>query len=275
MTQKPEQDPEVELVWRTYLMTGGFPKHLRQDWFEWKVWRPLVRLLPKSPRCRICYYPFKGAGGSLSKLLFGIEPSKMNPQLCNVCERFATKFQGGTEIEVSMLFADVRGSTGMAEEISPVDFSQQINRFYRATTEVLFRHNALVEKLIGDEVVGFFVPGFAGPEHAGIAVEAGRQILKTTGHGAPSGPWIPVGVGVHTGMAYIGSANAAGGMSDISLFGDAVNTTARLTSLASIGEMIISETTRSKAGLQPEGMEARHLHLKGRKQAVDAWVILV
>jgi adenylate cyclase len=275
MDKYPEQDPDVELVWKTYLMTGGFPEHLQQPWFEWKIWRPLVRHLPNNPRCRICYYPFEGVGGWLSKSLLGLEPSKMNPQLCNVCERFANKFRGGVELEISMLFADVRGSTSLAEGIRPTEFSRQINRFYRAATDVLFDTNGLVEKLIGDEVVGFYVPGFAGPKHAQVAVEAAKKILKATGHTTPSGPWIPVGIGVHTGVAYVGSVEVADGMSDISILGDAVNTTARLTSQADPGEVVISETTRLAAGLEPEDMQSRQFNLKGKSEIVDAWVLSV
>ncbi len=197
----------------------------------------------------------------------------MNPQLCNVCERFANKFRGGTELEVSMLFADVRGSTSLAEGIRPAEFSQQINRFYRAATNVLFHTNAFVEKLIGDEVAGFYAPGFAGPEHARVAVDAARRILKATGHDDPAGPWIPVGVGVHTGVAYIGSVEVAEGISDIALLGDAVNTTARLASKAGPGEVVISEATRTAAGLAQEGMQSRQFNLKGKSEIVDAWVL--
>jgi len=275
MDKNPEQDPEAEAVWRDYLTTGGMPKQVRQPFYEWGIWRPLVRHLPSNPRCRICYYPFKGVGGWLSKSLLGLEPSKMNPQLCNVCERFAKEHRAGTELEVSMLFADVRGSTSLAEGIRPTEFSQQMNRFYKAATNVLFDKNAFVEKLVGDEVGGFFVPGFSGAEHARIAVEAAKKILEATGHTDPSGPWIPIGIGVHTGIAYVGSVEAAEGYTDIAILGDSVNTTARLTSKANPGEVVISEAARLAAGLEPEGMRSQQFDLKGKTETVDAWVLSV
>jgi adenylate cyclase len=275
MDKSPKQEPDAEAVWREYLTTGGIPEHYHQPWYEWKIWRPLVRRLPNNPRCRICYYPFEGVGGWLSKSLLGLEPSKLNPQLCNVCERFAKRFRGGTELEISMLFADVRGSTSLAEGIRPVEFSQQMNRFYRAATNVLFDTNAFVEKLVGDEVGGFYVPGFAGEHHAQVAVEAAKKILDATGHTDPSGPWMPVGIGVNTGVAYVGSVEAAEGFSDIAILGDAVNTTARLTSQALPGQVVISEATRVAAGLEPEGMQARQFNLKGKSEVVDAWVLSV
>jgi adenylate cyclase len=197
----------------------------------------------------------------------------MNPHLCNVCENFANKYQGGAEIELSMLFADVRGSTALAEKMTPTDFSKLIDRFYRVSTRKLYHANALVEKLIGDEVTGLFVPGFAGPNHAGVAIKAAKSILHETGHADPSGPWLPVGIGVHTGTAFVGSVSAEGGQTEITALGDAVNTAARLASLAGPGEVILSDESRLMSGLSTDNLESRKLELKGRSEPVDAWVI--
>jgi adenylate cyclase len=131
----------------------------------------------------------------------------------------------------------------------------------------------LVEKLVGDEVTGFYVPGVTGPGHADVAVEAARKILKETGHGSSSGPWVPVGVGVHTGMAWIGSVRSKEGMSDIAVLGDVANVASRLASQAGPGEILISEATRSAANVEKEGLEFRRLALKGRAEPVDAWIL--
>jgi len=258
-------------VWRTYMMEGRIPDYASPVWFEKKYLRPIVRLLPSDPRCRFCYYPFEGIGGALSRSLLGLAPSKLNPQLCNVCENMASEYQGGAEIDISILFADVRGSTTIAENMSPTDFSQLIDRFYKATTKVLFRKNAMVEKLIGDEVTGFFAPGFAGEMHAQVAVEAGEEILRATGHKDPDGPWIPVGIGVHTGRTFVGAVSAEGGAADITILGDTPNTGSRITSQAAAGEVLISEAAMNAAGLKTEGMEDRLLTLKGREEPVKVW----
>jgi len=217
--------------------------------------------------------PFKGLGGTLARTLFGRVPSKMNPHMCNSCELFAEKHHGGAEIELSMLFADVRGSTTLAEKQSPAAFSRLISRFYTVATHELIHANALIEKLIGDEVTGLFVPGIAGPAHAQVAIEAAQAILAATGHGTPAGPWIPVGVGIHTGTAYVGSVGQKGGMTDITALGDAVNTTARLASQAAAGEILLSESARMSAGLASAGLESRQLQLKGRSEPILVWVL--
>lgn len=79
--------------------------------------------------------------------------------------------QGGAEVEISMVFADVRGSTTLAEGMTPAEFRNLINRFYKASSAELIRSEAIIDRLVGDEVVGYFIPGFAGQEHASKAVE--------------------------------------------------------------------------------------------------------
>lgn len=267
-----EQERLAAEMWREYMTTGEMPRHLPSHWFERRWLRPLAKRLPAEPRCRICYYPFGGIGGRLVRALLGVAPSPLNPQLCNVCERAADHFRGGAEVEMTLLFADVRGSTGIAEHLSPAAFSRLIDRFYQAATQALYRHNGLVEKLIGDEVTGFFVPGIARAQHARAALQAGEALLRATGHGSPEGPWVPVGVGVHTGVAFVGAVGGPGGVADITVLGDAVNVAARIASQAAAGELLFSEAARQAAGWPAAGWERRHLTLKGRQEALDVCV---
>lgn len=262
----------IKNAWHTYLTTGDMPVSLHMPWFEHKALRPIMKRLPKSPRCRICYLPFEGFGGYLTKTFLQVKPSTLNPYMCNLCENFATKYHGGVELEIAVMFVDVRGSTSMAEKLSPEEYSKKINRFYRVTTDVFYKFDGLVEKLLGDEVAGFFVPGFAGPKFSRVAVDAGKQVLKAMGYGRSTEPWMPVGVGIHTGIAYVGSVEAEGGVSNISILGDTVNTAARLTALAAPGQLIVSDATRRHADLEMTGMEFRTLNLKGKQEPVDVWV---
>jgi adenylate cyclase len=270
---KDEKKLDPEQVWRDYMNKGRMPEMMHEPWYASRRLRPIFRSLPSDPRCKFCYYPFEGLGGRLVRSLLGIEPSRLNPHLCNMCEKFASEHQGGAEIELTMLFADVRGSTRLAEGMKPVEFSRLINRFYRTVTAELYKVGGLVEKLIGDEVTAFFTTGFAGENHARVAVEAGRSILRETGHGSSAGPWVPVGVGVHTGIAFVGTVTSEGGNSDIAVLGDTANTAARLASVAAAGEVVLSDVTRAAAGLEAGGMEARQLQLKGRSEPVDAWIL--
>ncbi len=274
MQPDEKMKPEViSDIWRSYLNNGHVPDFIELPWYRHKRFRGVFHHLPDNPRCRICHAPFKGVGGAMMRHLFGIMPSKLNPQLCNDCVVFAEHFRGGAEVELSILFADVRGSTTLAEQMNPTEFSAVINRFYNAATKVLFDSNGMVEKLIGDAVTGFFTTGISGKDHARLAVNAAREILRVTGHGSPSGPWIEVGIGVHTGMAYVGTVTADSGVADIAVLGDTPNIGARLAALAGPGEIYISQAAAQAAGVDPAGVEIRRQNVKGRSEPVDIWVL--
>jgi adenylate cyclase len=114
-----------------------------------------------------------------------------------------------------------------------------------------------------------FVPGFAGPDHALKAIQAGVKILELTGHDGTDGPWIPLGVGVHTGEAFVGSLGSEEGAVDITVLGDVANTAARLSSRAGVGEMLISERAYRHAGYSAaDELEQRELLLKGKKDKI-------
>jgi adenylate cyclase len=134
------------------------------------------------------------------------------------------------------------------------------------------RTDGIVDKFVGDEVVALYIPGFAGSDHAWKAIEAARQLLHETGN-AGGDPWIPVGAGVHTGVAYVGRVGE-GDACDFTAVGDATNTTSRLTSAAAAGEILVSAAAGRAAGLDTMGLESRSLTLRGRDETVDAWVVL-
>ena len=197
----------------------------------------------------------------------------MNPHLCNTCERFAEDHPGGAELEVSLLFADIRGSTPLAATMKAYEFSQLINRFYQVTTNIIYEHGGMVEKLVGDEVAAFFVPAFVdGQNHARAAVTAAQAILLATGHGSAEGPWVPLGIGVHTGETYVGAVGEPGRNLDITVLGDNVNIGSRLAGQAKTGEIVVSESARSLAALDEDELEFRTLSLKGKEDPVDAWI---
>lgn len=273
MAQRKLTKEEIEKTWRSYLMTGEVPDE-RLNFFEsiFLKYR-LAQRMPSEPRCRTCHIPFHGAGGALIRATLGRKPSKLNPQLCNECEQFADKYNGGAEVEMTILFTDLRGSTPKAEELGTIEFSRWIDRFYKAVTRVLVESDALIEKLVGDQVTGIFVPGFAGKAHAARAINAARKILLATGHGESTGPWAPVGIGIHTGSAFMGSVGLAEGVNDIVTLGEAVNTTARITAAAASGEILVTQSALANAKLENSGLEKRTLSLKGVSQPVEVWRI--
>lgn len=192
----------------------------------------------------------------------------MNPTVCGRCEALVKRHEVGVEVEITMLFADVRGSSALAETLGPSEFHRVIDRFYRLGIDVFIESGALVEKLIGDEIAGLYTPGIAGADHASRAVRAASDLLLATGHGSGSEPWLPVGAGVHTGRVYIGAVGTTSSMSVITVLGDAANVTARLAGLAGPGEILVSEETHRRAGLPDRG-DARDVEIRGRDEVLS------
>jgi len=256
-------------LWESYL-TGD--ESLLDPQVTWM--RRFFKTLPADPRCKVCKAPFRGVGGAIVNVFgFGAGRSDFSPHLCNRCDKIVKKYQVGMEIQLTMLFADVRGSTALAEQIGATAFHHLINRYYRASIQVLTDSGALVNRLIGDALIGLYVPGIAGPDYTLAAIEAARSLLRATGHGEPGGPWIQLGIGVHSGPVYVGAVGASDSVSDITVLGDAANTAARLSSVAKPGEALISEDACRLAKYSAEDCEVRALTLKGRTEPVTVKVL--
>ena len=230
----------------------------------------LFGLLPANPRCKMCNAPFKGVGGVVMRMI-GRPQSKRNPRYCEPC---AFQETGGAEVEISMLFADVRGSTAIAESMSPLEFTKLISGFYEVATDVLVRADALIDRLVGDEVIGLFIPAFAGQEHSRRAVEAAQELTHRLGEDNSGRQHLPVGVGVHTGVAFVGIVQGSEeGITDFTALGDNVNIAARLASQAGAGEILISDASYRAANLEFENLEQRSLALKGKSEPIKVHVI--
>jgi adenylate cyclase len=224
--------------------------------------RRLFRHIPTDPRCKLCLSPYAGLGGFLlQKFGFGRYPR--NPQLCNNCFKSAEKNPGGAELEISALFADIRGSTGMAESMSAAAYSGAVDDYVRIASHAIRQPGGLVDKLLGDGVMALFIPGFVGGDHAGSAVEAARAILREVK--------VPVGIGVHTGPAWVGFVGGVDEVMDFTALGDAVNTASRLGSEAGAGELLLSAATAAAARVETTGLTPRRLELRGRAEPLDAW----
>jgi adenylate cyclase len=252
-----------EGLWRT-IFAVGHP--------QLKSFQKFHSRLPSPPRCRMCYAPFRGLGGFYMKLR-GKSPANRNPRYCSACDKFLRAFPGGAEVELSMMFVDVRGSVPLAASMEPTRFSSYMADFFRAATQALIDTDGFVIDFRGDCVLGVYPPGFSGPQHARKAVEAAKHLLADIAPKAPDGSLLPVGLGVHTGNVYIGTVSGAeGGIQDITILGDNVNIAARLSQTAAKGEALISQQTCDESGLQLDSLEPRSVQLAGKEAAFKARV---
>lgn len=254
-------DTGNEERWRGYL-TGTDPAA--------RAGRALWVRLPSPPRCELCAAPFKGPFVPLLRLI-GKRPFAKNPRYCEFCVSRLIESKGGAEIPMSALFADVRGSTPLAEELGPTRTYNVIDRFYTAGVDVLVQGGAMVDRFMGDQIVGYFVPLYASA-HARSAIETGLALLRATGCVPGRAPWIPIGVGVHTGRAFVGTVGRPGGLLELTALGEDVNIAARLASVAGAGELVCSEAAYVASGLDHPG-DRRDVTLKGVSSPIAVRVL--
>jgi adenylate cyclase len=253
VTGPRDADPQENPEWRDTLL-GTHPELVRlRRWF---------RHLPADPRCKMCLSPQGGIGGPIVNL-FGFGRYPANPQLCNSCFRSARRHPGGATVPITALFADVRGSTGLAESMSPGAYSAAVSQYVRIASHAIREPGGLVDKLLGDGIMALFIPAFTGGDEAAKALAAARGILREVR--------LPVGVGIHTGPAWVGFVGGVDDVLDFTALGDAVNIASRLGSEAAAGEILISAATAAAAHVDTTGLAPRRLELRGRAEPLDAW----
>ena len=241
-----------------------------------RTMRRVFHRVPSGPNCKMCAAPFAGPGGAVLRHM-GFARYAGNPSICNFCitdlQRMGVQ---GAEIPVSLLFADIRGSTTIGERLSPTDFQAFLNRFYRIASGAVLASNGIVDKFVGDEVIGLFFGGISGSGHAAAAVTAGKTLLARAGRedATPTGS-IPIGAAVHTGPAFVGSTATDGVVSDFTALGDVVNTTARLASMATSGQLLVSIEAAAAAGTDATNLEHRRLEVRGRTEAVEVVIMQI
>jgi adenylate cyclase len=241
------EEDRASAQWRS-LLTGEDPSLLKV--------RRLWRHLPSSPRCKVCASPFHGIGGAVARLVWH-GPMRDNPLLCKACFGQISQQPGGAEVEISIVFADVRGSTGLAERISSGQYRSLLQDYYHAAAVAIDENGGIIDKFLGDGVMALFIPVITGENHAGRAIDAGRAILEAVEREGLAARGLLVGAGVHAGEAFVGAIGAAEKL-DFTALGDTVNVAARLGGLAGPRELLVSRDAwdRARLGAPPAVREA-------------------
>lgn len=234
-----------------------------------RLGRRLFAMVPSGHRCKFCNAPFDGPLFPAFRLV-GYTASRRNPHICARCMESAP--DGGAVVPVSVLFADIRGYTALAEHQDPVTTTATVRRFYQSASLALLRHEALLATMAGDAVMALFLAGFAGQSYARKAVDGAHALLHAVGYGSAGGNWIEVGVGISSGEDYVGNVGG-GGFKDFTALGDATNTAARLQATARGGEIVLDRATFAAVSETYPTAESLELPLKGKDNPVAAFRI--
>lgn len=184
----------------------------------------------------------------------------------------------GRLAEVSVIFADIRGFTSMAESESPQETVAMLNAFFTSMANVVFRHEGNLDKFIGDCVMAVWGPPSPHPDDAARALRAALEMqaevnemnrLRVSDGRQP----IQVGIGVNTGTAVVGYMGSTE-RHEFTAIGDSVNTSSRLCGLAKGGEILASEHTirRAGAGFLVEPVSV--LQVKGKEKGVNTFRVV-
>ena len=184
---------------------------------------------------------------------------------------------GGTSQTITILFADIRGFTRIAEHVNPEKIVNLLNRYFSAMTEIIFAHGGTLDKYLGDGLMALFGAPTATPDDASNALNAAvamqRRLLGINRELRDEGlAEIGVGMGLHTGEAivgYIGSDRR----SEYTAIGDTVNTSSRLESNARGGEILISDATARAAHSRYKLKPREPIMVKNRQQPVNLWEV--
>lgn len=173
---------------------------------------------------------------------------------------------------VSILFADIRGFTTLAEGMEPLELLETINSYFHTMVEAVYAQGGFIDKFVGDKVMGVFAQGKDPAVGAVAAAKAARDIqrriraLREERARANKAP-IEVGIGVNTGKVMLGNIGSELRM-DFTVVGDPVNVADRLQSLAKAGETLLGEETVRLIGAAIEVSDLEEVTVKGRKQPV-------
>jgi adenylate cyclase len=215
--------------------------------------------------------------------IFGITRSKMNPNICTICERAfrRVKKQRHVSATATILFADIRGYTRLSEQIDPIALSHIVSAFQDQCAQAVWAHDGIVNKQMGDGLMAIFNFPIKIERHAEAAVRAALDIQRrckaklaaTARDLEVAADGMGVGVGVHTGQVEIGEFSTA--RSDFTAIGGTVNLTARLEAQAAASEVLVSAESLALAPEIAANTPTRTLMLKGIERPVLAHVLFV
>ena len=176
----------------------------------------------------------------------------------------------GAEVEISFLFADVRRSSEIARAVGHDGVHAPDAALLRdGESRCCSTTTRSSTSSSGDEVVGFFMPFMAGPDHAGAAVRAAQELLRATGHGEADGPVAPARGGCEHRARRSSAWCRAATASEFTAFGDPINVAAHVVAQAGTGgdprDRRRGERRRSAMST---ALERRHLSLKGHQADV-------
>jgi adenylate cyclase len=208
---------------------------------------------------------------------FGIRPSRMNPNTCTICELMFTRVMKARQvvIDATVLFADLRGYTGLSQSRSADSVSSLLDAFYDECAEAIWEHDGLLNKTMGDAVLAVFNFPIRRDDHPVQAVRAARTIQerwiarRESLREAVDGETIGVGVGIDSGDLSFGEFGRT--HHDLTAIGTVVNTASRAQAAAAPDEILLTQAVYERARSELDQSHAQEYRLKGFEAPITLW----
>ncbi len=208
--------------------------------------------------------------------LFGIRPSRMNPNTCTICEMAFTRVMKAraVTIDATVMFADLRGYTALTQTIERQEMMSLLDTFYDDCSTAIWRYDGLLNKTLGDAVLAIFNFPVKQPDHAAQALLAAREIQHSFREkhdqlvqaiGVKNAD-IGIGIGIDCGQTNFGEFGHA--HRDLTAIGTVVNRAARAQAAAKAGEILVTSAVRDRVGDMVSGGGSNYA-LKGFEQPVQ------
>ncbi len=185
---------------------------------------------------------------------------------------------GGIRRHITVLFSDIQGFTSLLANADPEAFILILNEYLGEMTDIIFRYDGMVDKFVGDAIIGIFGGISSCEEDPDKAVHCAIAMQKRLGElqekwKAASTFVFNARIGVNSGDAILGNIGSSVRM-DYTAIGDAVNTASRLQSIAEINTIVISRSTRDALGGAFECVSLGEIQLKGKPEPIEVFQVL-
>ncbi len=180
---------------------------------------------------------------------------------------------GGSVVELTALFADLRGFTSFSESTDPATVMEMLNRYFGRAVPVILSHGGTVVQFVGDALLAVFDAPSPRPHHAFRAARAALEMQTAIAEEAGEDPDAPrFRIGINTGFALIGNVGSAE-MRSFNVVGDAVNVASRLETAGEPGKVLIGETTYRAIADRVIATSRGPLDLKGKSEPITAYLL--
>jgi adenylate cyclase len=185
--------------------------------------------------------------------------------------------QAGTERDVTMLFADIRGFTSMSERHTPEEMVETLNNYFEFMVDALFKHGGTLDKYVGDEIIGLFGAPVELPDAPVRAVRCALDMLKALQEfnrtrASEGKEELRIGIGINSGRVIAGAIGSRLSL-QYTVIGDAVNMASRLCSVAKADEVIISPSTMQHCHPYVIAQQREPVQVKGKSEPIQIWNI--